>query len=164
MCALHRTKTERGVPWLEGHITLHQLRVLSLLAAHERGLSGRELAASLGVRPSAITPLIDRLEEQGYVQREEDREDRRITRQLITEAGLTLLERMIAGRRELMTDVLGRLQPSELEVVDRAFGILCDGIQRLAAEPTTGRPIGQTNATTLSDSDPRPASRVSPGI
>jgi DNA-binding MarR family transcriptional regulator len=137
MRALHLTRARRGVPWAEFHVTLPQLRALSLLAAREQGVSGRELASLLGVGPSAVTPLIDRLVEQGLVRREEDRVDRRITRLLVTAAGLTVLERMVAGQRELMREVLSHLGPDELETVNRAFTLLYAGVRRAAAEFAT---------------------------
>jgi MarR family transcriptional regulator, organic hydroperoxide resistance regulator len=111
-------------PWSQLSITLPQLRALGLLSSSEHGMSGRELATALGVGPSAVTPLVDRLVEHGYVRREEDRLDRRITRLLLTEAGMALLQRMTAGRREQMADLLRHLDAEELAVVDRAFELL----------------------------------------
>jgi DNA-binding MarR family transcriptional regulator len=141
MRALHVARATRGVPWTEcSSLTLPQLRVLSLLAAREQGISGRELAVLLDVGPSAITPLVDRLVGQGLARRQEDPDDRRVTRLFATNAGLTLLERMVAGQRELMREVLARLSPDELEVVGRAFGLLQTGIQQVAppAETSVG--------------------------
>jgi len=141
MRGLHTAKAGQSRPWAEVHVTLPQLRVLSLLADTSgeaaSGLSGRDLAARLGVGPSAVTPLVDRLVEHGLVRREEDRTDRRITRLLVTDQGQTLLERMFAGHRDLIANVLRHLEPDELAVVDRAFGVLQDGLRRVA-EASTG--------------------------
>jgi MarR family transcriptional regulator, organic hydroperoxide resistance regulator len=141
MRGLHTTKAGQSRPWAEVQVTLPQLRVLGLLAgrpdAHSVGMSGRELAARLGVGPSAVTPLVDRLVEHDLVRREEDRADRRITRLLVTDQGQALLERMFAGQRELIASVLRHLDPDELVVVDRAFGLLQDGLQRATDTSTT---------------------------
>ena len=125
-------------PWNELHITLPQLRALGLLCSNKRSMSGRELAALLGVGPSAVTPLVDRLVDHGYVRREEDRLDRRITRLLLTDDGLTLLHRMHVGRREQMADLLRHLDAEELEVVSQAFELLSRAAERsqaASAEP-----------------------------
>ena len=79
MRALLHVRAASG-SWNEVNVTLPQIRVLGLLAGHAEGLSGRALASLLGVGPSAVTPLVDRLVDHGYVRREEDRQDRRITR------------------------------------------------------------------------------------
>jgi len=129
--ALHLARAARGVPWTDEHITLPQLRALSLLAAHKEGLSGRDLAACLRVRPSAITPLVDRLVERGYVRRQEDRTDRRITRMLVTADGIAVLELMLAGQRAFMRELLGTLDEAELAAVNRAFEVLSVGLQRM---------------------------------
>src|SRR6188472_3626816 len=86
MRALHAARMRRGIsPWADCSLSLHQLRALSLIAAREQaGLSSRELALQLGVGPSAITPLVDRLVERELVTRREDPRDRRITRLSVT--------------------------------------------------------------------------------
>src|SRR4051794_24399886 len=79
MRTLSAERARRGAdPWHECPMTMPQLRALSVIAAHQRGLSSRELAASLGVGASAVTPLVDRLVERGFAQRLEDPHDRRI--------------------------------------------------------------------------------------
>ena len=117
-------------PWGDINVTLPQLKVLGLLVGREQPVSGRELAGLLGVRPSAVTPLVDRLVEHGYVRRREDERDRRITRLLVTEAGVELLRRMMAGRMEIMADLLRRLTAEELTIVNRSFDILILAVER----------------------------------
>jgi hypothetical protein len=84
----------------------------------------------LGVGPSAVTPLVDRLVDHGYVRRAEDRLDRRITRLLLTSEGATVLQQMAAGRREVLAEVLQHLAPEELETVERAFALVALGVRR----------------------------------
>lgn len=144
---LHFTKLRYAGPWAaQVTLTLPQLRVLGLLARQTEGLSGRELAALLRVGPSAVTPLMDRLVEQGYARREEDLADRRITRLFATEHGLALLEQLVAGQREHMADVLAQLSPAELEAVSRGLELLNAGVQRSCrgpGEPASGpQPAG----------------------
>jgi DNA-binding MarR family transcriptional regulator len=126
-----------AMPWDALPITLPQLRVLGILYPSAGGMSGRELAGLLGVGPSAVTPLVDRLVEHGFVRREEDRADRRITRLLLTDAGLHLLERMTAGRRERMVDLLRQLDSDELVVIEQAFALLNQAARRAKTDPRT---------------------------
>ena len=51
-----------------------------------------EIAEYLGVVQSAITPLIDRLEERGYVQRFRSKEDRRVWLVELTALGMEIFK------------------------------------------------------------------------
>jgi DNA-binding MarR family transcriptional regulator len=131
MRALRTERARRGSdPWSECPMTMAQMRALSLIAASQRGLSSRELAAMLGVGASAITPLVDRLVERAFARRTEDPHDRRIARLEATELGSALLERMVTGQGDVMSDILAQLEPSELEIVGAAFDVLQAGLQR----------------------------------
>jgi DNA-binding MarR family transcriptional regulator len=133
MKALQAERGRRGGdPWLDCPMTMPQLRALTLIAvAHDRGLSSRELAAGLGVGPSAITPLVDRLVERGLVARHEDLHDRRIARLQASPDGQQLVERMHAFQGDLIRDVLEQLDPAELATVSAAFTIMSSGVQRV---------------------------------
>jgi DNA-binding MarR family transcriptional regulator len=130
MRAMLHVRASSGPRWNEANVTLPQIRALSLLAGHEEGMNGRALANLLGVGPSAVTPLVDRLVDHGYVRREEDRADRRITRLLVTPEGVAVLQQMAAGRREVLAEVLQQLEPDELAVVERAFELVYRGVER----------------------------------
>ncbi|HPH97550.1 MAG TPA: MarR family transcriptional regulator [Anaerolineaceae bacterium] len=59
-----------------------------LFALQERdGLTHGELAARLGVTPATITRMIQRMEKTGFVLRQPDDSDQRISRVFLTEAG-----------------------------------------------------------------------------
>jgi DNA-binding MarR family transcriptional regulator len=136
MRQIHFDPPNRLAAWVDLTITLPQLRVLGLLASQPQGLSGRELAATLHIGPSAVTPLVDRLVEQGYARREEDAADRRITRLLATRDGLALLEKLVSGKRENVRRTLEQLTPAELVVVARGLHLMSQATQRAAAAQT----------------------------
>jgi len=146
MRSLHAWRPGQPRPWFESHVTLPQIKALGLLASRTSGLSGRELAGLLAVGPSAVTPLVDRLVEHGWARREEDRADRRITRLFITEPGQVLLERMVAGQRELIASALCELGPDELEIVERGFELVREGLRRAMANQTASLSAGTLGA------------------
>ncbi len=59
------------------------LRVL----AKEQGLSHSELASRLHVTPATISKMIDRMERSGFVRRQGDPADQRVSRVYLTEQG-----------------------------------------------------------------------------
>ncbi len=131
MRALHCGAAEQAPPWVGLYLTLPQLKVLGLLACRPEGMHGRELARVVGVGPSAVTALVERLVEAGYTCREEDPRDRRIVWIRLTARGRELVEQMIAGRRERLSRLLEQLQPDDLALVRRALEILCLQAERL---------------------------------
>lgn len=80
-----------------------QLPMLQLLAC-EHGLTQREIAKKLNVRPPTVTMTIKRLEKSGLVCRMADESDRRISRISLTELGYKKTEEIheIVMRNEEM--------------------------------------------------------------
>jgi DNA-binding MarR family transcriptional regulator len=146
MKSLHNWRLGQHRPWFDSNVTLPQLKAVGLLAGRPSGLSGRELAGLLGVGPSAVTPLVDRLVEHGWARRAEDRADRRITRLFITTEGSAVLERMVAGQRELIASALRQLDPSELEAVAHGFDLVREGVRRAMTTPTETTVPGTSGA------------------
>jgi len=135
MAALHAARTRHGAdPWAQCPMTMPQLRALSLIVASSRGLSSRELAQTLGVGASAVTPLVDRLVEHGFVLRHEDEHDRRIARLYATDAGSAVLEQMLAGKGDVLRDALENLTPDELQLVTRAMDLVRNAVIRRERE------------------------------
>jgi MarR family transcriptional regulator for hemolysin len=60
-------------------ITITQSKVIFALYLHP-GLTQRELADKIGVESPTLVPVIDKMEEDGYIQRKFDPQDRRIKR------------------------------------------------------------------------------------
>ena len=60
-------------------ITITQSKVIFSLYLHS-GLTQRELADKIGVESPTLVPIIDKMEEDGYVERRSDPNDRRIKR------------------------------------------------------------------------------------
>jgi DNA-binding MarR family transcriptional regulator len=116
-------------PWADCPVTIPQLRALGLIAGSSHGRTSRELAGLLGVGASAITPLVDRLVEHGFVERHEDPRDRRIAHLIATPTGRSTLEHFVSGKGELMREALSRLSHDDLELVTRAFGVLRSSFQ-----------------------------------
>jgi DNA-binding MarR family transcriptional regulator len=127
-------------PWVDVDLTMSQLKAI-FLVVESGGLSGRVLGERLGVTPSAVTALVDRLVQRGYVRREEDLADRRISWARPTALAQDLFERLHASHRQQLEDTLALLDSEELAEVDRALAVLRDAsARRLAHQPPTGSP------------------------
>src|SRR5689334_12493073 len=76
--------------WLRLNLSVPQLRLLHLLV-YAGPQSPGSLSQMLGVAPSTVTGLCDRLLERGLVRREDDASDRRCTHVVATDKGHVLV-------------------------------------------------------------------------
>jgi DNA-binding MarR family transcriptional regulator len=95
-------------------LTGAQLRALAKLRRNE-GATQAELANEMEMRPISLSGLIDKLAEQGLVERRPDQGDRRINRLHLTLAGRDLARNIDAFREEVARDVLGEVDEAALE-------------------------------------------------
>lgn len=117
--------------WLSVELTMPQLKALMCVTENEGATHG-QIARSLGVTLSTITGIVDRLVDQGFVQRREDPVDRRITRVLPTARGANLVDQLLRYRYELLTALLSQLDAAQLDTVETAFDYLLSAASRLA--------------------------------
>jgi DNA-binding MarR family transcriptional regulator len=100
---------------LENELTMGQFAFLQFIKRHE-DITLSEIASELGIKPSAVTAMIDRLERRGYVTRlRAVAEDRRVVRVYLTDAGRAILSRCELKRREIVNDLLSALEPEEID-------------------------------------------------
>lgn len=119
--------------WLDLDLTMSQLKSLMLLV-ETGGLSGRELAERLGIGAPAVTALVDRLVLRGYVRREDDPADRRVSWARPTESAVALFDRLHSAHHERLVEILSAVAPDELDVVERAVVALEAAAARRVAE------------------------------
>lgn len=90
-----------------------------------------ELAAGEGVTQPAISRVVNRLAENGWVERDPDPEDGRAVMVTITTAGQALYETVRAEYRALLHEEMASLSDEDIATLDRAIDVLEDLIGRL---------------------------------
>jgi DNA-binding MarR family transcriptional regulator len=124
--------------WLRLNLSVPQLRVLHLLV-YDGPRSPGALAQSLGVAPSTVTGLCDRLLERGLVRRDEDLRDRRCTRVVATDQGHDLVVEHLTNTREQLLRMFEGLTPNDRRLVGEALTALVRASQ---AEPLPAGAVG----------------------
>ena len=104
-------------------VTARQTTLLWLVK-RSPGLSLAELAAEEGISPPALSGHVDRLENAGFLERVRSNEDRRRVGLRLTDDGSRLLRRVRARRTTWLAERLGKLDPAELETIERALPAL----------------------------------------
>jgi DNA-binding MarR family transcriptional regulator len=103
---------ETATFFMDVDLTMAQFRALIAVRRWGRQ-SGRELARRLGVTPGSLVPLVDRLEEQGYVRRVPDVVDRRTTWLELTPKADRLFERMRGMGATRIAGAIAKLIPRD---------------------------------------------------
>jgi DNA-binding MarR family transcriptional regulator len=122
----------RSLAILPDDLTLPQFRALVFIAQHESTVSGA-LAVALGVHPSSVTRLVDRLVAKDLVERHSSSLDRREVHVALTDAGRSVVERVTRARRRDLAAILRRVPVARRAELVRAL----DGFARAAGEADT---------------------------
>ena len=118
----------RSEVWSDIELTMHQFRALSVLSRGPLRVS--DLASLLGIRLSAASTLVDRLEEKGLIERVPDPDQPRIIRLQLTDLGRRETENLREINRRLLESVAELLTDEELRVVVETFEILASALRR----------------------------------
>jgi MarR family transcriptional regulator for hemolysin len=97
-------------------LTGAQLRLLSKVRRQE-GATQAGLANQMEMRPISLSSLIDKLAQQGLVERRADQSDRRLNRLYLTPAGLELARKIEGFREEVAQDLLRDVDEAALDAV-----------------------------------------------
>jgi len=77
------------------------------------GLSLSAIVDQMDIRPSSASELVSKLEQQGYVRRETNADDKRVTNIFITEAGRAHYESFASVRADRSAELFGGLTAEE---------------------------------------------------
>ena len=104
-------------------ISMPQLSTLMHL--YHRGACGVSgIGGHLGVTSAAASQMIDRMVQQGLLERSEDANDRRAKQITVTEKSRQLIEKSIVARRKWMEELTTALTPQEQELIIQALNLL----------------------------------------
>ncbi|MDI9501746.1 MAG: MarR family transcriptional regulator [Tissierellia bacterium] len=113
------------------HLGRGAYRLLSTVAEKE-GISTRDLAATLGVRPSSLNERLLRLEENAILLRERDPQDQRVFLVRLLPGGDALLEEVKAERNRMLAAIGTILTEEELDTMIHVTEKLADGLEALS--------------------------------
>lgn len=95
---------------------------LALVVLKDRpGITMGELCERLYLACSTATDLIDRMEKNGYLERNRDPDDRRVIRLSITEKGQNIIDQVINARRRYVDSILKQLTQKEIDQLAQAL-------------------------------------------
>jgi len=110
-------------------ISRTEVGVVAALAVRPHRIT--ELAAGEGLTQPAITRLVDRLQDRGWVGRQSDPDDGRVVMVRLTPAGQEMYGRLRAEYRALVHEEMAALADADVETLARAIDVLDELIARL---------------------------------
>lgn len=90
---------------------------LLMLIKNKQPTSGSDLASHMRITRSAVTQLIDALDQQGFIQRQEEVHDRRISYITLSKQGIAKHAALEKIRRELYMKLAAVLDDNELRAI-----------------------------------------------
>jgi len=113
--------------------TRTEMGVIAILDEGPRRIT--ELAAAEGVTQPAMTLVVNRLEERGWVARRPDPTDARAVLAALTPAGRRVIEQMRVEYRALVHEEMASLSDDDVAALSRAVEVLDQLIERLKERP-----------------------------
>ena len=115
-------------------ITRAQWAVLAKVQRTE-GLKQTELAEQMEMQPITLTRLIDRLCDNGWIERRGDQTDRRVNRLYLREAARPLLGKLSWLRSELTATALDGISPSDAQRLLGQLETIKENVRSAIANP-----------------------------
>ena len=119
----------RYTPYLKPLNLTYTQYIVLLVLWEEKEATVRELCRKLYLDSGTLTPLLKKMETQGYVIRRRNADDERVVTVRLTDAGEALKERA----REIPGRIAGCIQLSEQEILS-LYGILYKVLDQIGEE------------------------------
>ena len=110
------------------------------------GLKQSELAEILDLQPISLTRLLDRLADNGLIERRADPNDRRANRLYLKPAARPMLDQLAELGTDMMESVLAGLEPKTIERMLTDLGLIKDNLRAAIARHGAQLPDSQPQA------------------
>ncbi|MCX7694510.1 MAG: MarR family transcriptional regulator [Caloramator sp.] len=94
------------------------------------GLSQREIADKLHIKPATITVMLTRMEKAGLITRRQDEEDQRISRVYLTQKGREMCEKLKKVMADLNEQCFGNFTEEEKETFKNLLEKMAGNIEK----------------------------------
>lgn len=96
---------------------MNRERLLTIISEHPEGIRQKDLAEAAGINASSASEVVSRLEDDGYLVRVIDENDKRATLLKLTEMGAVRAEEIRSERDSFLDEVFSRLTEEEKQTL-----------------------------------------------
>lgn len=97
-------------------------------------LSGRVLAASLGIQPATVTKMVQRLKRKGFVTNKQDPLDARVSKVCLTEKGRAIEFEVRQVYEEIYHEIFQGFNEKQMVEFERSLSLMRDNIRSISGE------------------------------
>ncbi|MBN2006402.1 MAG: MarR family transcriptional regulator [Anaerolineae bacterium] len=127
---MHHTMRNMFVFARENNLSMPQMGALTNLFRQDvRGVSN--IGDELGVTSAAASQMLERLVQQGLIERQEDLHDRRVKKIIMTDKGRRMIHEGFRARQKWLDDLALLFTPAEREQIGAALSILVEKARQL---------------------------------
>jgi MarR family transcriptional regulator, organic hydroperoxide resistance regulator len=131
ICHLHHARAHQ----LFEAIGLYRGQPPVLFALWEQeGLTQTELAKDLRVSPATVTKMLQRMEKAGFILRNLDTQDQRVTRVYLTEAGRSVRSQLEAVLKKMEAETFAGFSEVELDLLRKSLLHMRSNLQQATGE------------------------------
>ena len=127
VCRLHHTRADQSMERIG--LFRGQAFLLMILSQHD-GMTHSEIAEKLEISPAATTKVIKRMERAGYLQRQADPADERVSRVYLRDGGRALIAEIERAFGKLNRMMFDGLSEPELERFRDLLAHMAANLQR----------------------------------
>lgn len=110
-----------------------QAHLLRLLLT-EDGLTQKDLSDKLQIRPASLGELVNKLQQNGYVEKRANEKDKRVSNVYITEEGRRVTEDVVQKRKEFVQNIFSGLSEDEVNQLSVLIDKLVDSMEESSDE------------------------------
>lgn len=122
-------RQEQGMRGESFNLTFTQIQALFVIFRNQP-IKMSELADALAVTPASASLMVDKLADDGWLQRTSDKQDRRIVYLLTTDRGSKRLESIRKQRMAGIDRMLGKLSEHDLTELERILKTLLESMSQ----------------------------------
>ena len=116
--------------------------ILMFLADNPECCTARDASAMLGIKANVVSVHVDRLVNEGCLERRPVPEDRRKIRLVCTEKAGPIIRDGRSAQEKFHRDLEARLTPEDLETFRHCFEVITGNAERMQLEPQPDRNPG----------------------
>ena len=106
-----------------------------LMQLHHKGAFGMShVSERFEITPAAASQLVDKLVQSGYIQREEDPNDRRAKLLNLTDKGRGFIQRGTQERYRWVDELAGKLSAEERTKISEGLSMMTEAMKKLEAD------------------------------
>jgi MarR family transcriptional regulator, transcriptional regulator for hemolysin len=110
-------------------ISFAQWRVLVLLTKSRDSLSQKEIADALGLEAPTLIPILDKLQNDGFVERRVDSSDRRNNRIFLTEKTITIWDITLECATNVLATALTGIPDEQIQIMKEVMEKMWSNLQ-----------------------------------